>query len=284
MDELSDRKPKRRLRRRERELLETVCAPGVSDRDRDLLDARYPWQQRRYYPHPAAPTAVIVGGALMVVLGGPVARGVGVAIVALAAITGLGPSAVRWIRETLTKRRFNRTLVRSVPAFELEAIAEDQPDLGLLIWRAQQAVDGINDSEARAQDLLRGLVSLDSLAEARYQATREIAELADERDLLAPADGRAALDELLRPRREAAAARLVAITASVEQLEGVGAEVALLDEHLADLRIAEQILGTDSTMLPELAIAQADGLEGAAAGVRAVREFVIQHHLGGAEQ
>jgi hypothetical protein len=77
---------------------------------------------------------------------------------------------------------------------------------------------------------------------------------------------------------------LAAITASVEQLEGVRAEVALLDEHLADLRIAEQILGTDSTMLPELAIAQADGLEGAAAGVRAVREFVIQHHLGGRAQ
>jgi hypothetical protein len=206
----------------------------------------------------------------------------GLVVAVSTAVLGGGANALVWNNERRDKRIYDTYLELTVPAAELVHVAEEQPDLGVLIWRIQQAVDGVRWSDTREQDLLRGIVTLDVLTAAQYGLVCEIVDLASERALLAQADGRAALDDLLRPRREAAAVRLAAVNASVEQLEAVHAEVALLDEHLTDLRIAEQILGQDFPPIAELTAttSQPDGLQDAAAAIRAIREFVLAHRFG----
>jgi hypothetical protein len=274
----------RRLTRSQRERLRTVSDSAIPETYRDLIDRRYPWQRRPYYPVPGGVIALFVFGVLVASLGAadPPAILVGGFLAALATVAGLGPNALRWRNERWDKRIYDVGLEFSVPATELVSIAEEQPELGLLIWRIQQAVDGVCESETQEQELLSGIVELTTLTDAQYDLVAQIVDLASEHELLSQADGRPALDDLLRPRREAAAAWLATITASVEQLEAIHAEVALLDEHLADLRIAEEILGHNSSPIRDFTATASEpgSLEDAATGVRAVREFVIAHQLG----
>lgn len=267
----------------ERNRLEAVSDSAVSERRRRLVDRRYPWRQRPYYPVPRAAGAMFLVGVLIAVFGaahlGAMVAGVVVAVVA--GVLGVGPNVLVWRNERRDKRAYDIGLAHTVPSAQLVAIAGDQPDLGVLIWRLQQACDGVRESEARQQGLLNGIVSLEMLDAAQYDLVSQVVELASERALLARADGRRALDDVLRTRREAAEARAVALTASVEQLESVSAEVALLDEYLTDLRIAEQILGHDASAISQLTppVAKPGDLEDAAAAVRGVRDFMRAHQL-----
>jgi hypothetical protein len=276
--------PSRRLTRAHRERLRAVSDSLVPEPCRDLVDRRYPWYRRPYYPVPRAAVALFMVGVLIAAFGaGHTATLLfGLVVAVSTAVLGGGANALVWNNERRDKRIYDTYLELTVPAAELVHVAEEQPDLGVLIWRIQQAVDGVRWSDTREQDLLRGIVTLDVLTAAQYGLVCEIVDLASERALLAQADGRAALDDLLRPRREAAAVRLAAVNASVEQLEAVHAEVALLDEHLTDLRIAEQILGQDFPPIAELTAttSQPDGLQDAAAAIRAIREFVLAHRFG----
>ncbi|HEY1485489.1 MAG TPA: hypothetical protein VGF84_05265 [Micromonosporaceae bacterium] len=277
----------RRLTRSQRERLRTVSDSAIPEGYRDLIDRRYPWQRRPYYPVPGGVSALFVFGVLIAAMGAadPPAILVGVFLAAVAVVAGVGPNVLLWRNERWDKRIYDVGLEASVPAVELVSIAEEQPELGVLIWRIQQAVDGVCESETQEQELLSGIVELTTLTDAQYDLVARIVDLAAERELLAQADGRPALDDLLRPRRDAAATWLATITASVEQLEAIHAEVALLDEHLADLRIAEEILGHESSPIRELPATTSEpgGLEDAATGIRAVREFVIAHQPGNAE-
>jgi hypothetical protein len=274
----------RRLTRDQRDSLRTVSDSAVSGGYRDLVDKRYPWRPRRYYRVPRTAGALMVFGVLVAALGvdHPVRILFGLAVAGAAAVLGIGPNVLLWHNERRDKRMYDACLTLSFPATDLVNLAQEHDDLGVLIWRAQRADDGVRDSEAHEQELLTGVVALTTLTDAHYGLVAEIVELADERTLLAPALGRPALDDVVRPRLDAAAARLAAITASVEQLEAVHAEVALLDEHLADLRIAEQLLGHDSAMIPAVTTMASEpgGLTDAVAGIRSVREFVAAHRFG----
>jgi hypothetical protein len=274
----------RRLTRCQLERLRTVSDSLVSERYRDLVDMRYPWRPRPYYRVPRTADALVAFGVLVAALGvhHPGRILFGLAVAGAAAVLGIGPNVLLWRNERRDKRMYDTGLMLSFPAVDLVDVAQEQRDLAVLLWRIQQAIDGVRESEAYEQGLLNGVVTLTTLVDAQYDLVDQIVALADERTLLSPALGRPALDDLLRPRRNAAAARLTAITASVEQLEAVHAEVALLDEHLADLRIAEQILGHDSAPIPELTTMTSEpgDLEDAAAGIRSVRDFVVSNGFG----
>lgn len=283
-DRETARTPKRRLTDDERNHLRAVSDSVVRERHRDLVDRRYPWRPRPYYPVPRAAGALFVVGVLIAAFGAAELAAIllGLVVAAGAAVLGVGPNVLVWRNERRDKRAYDICLAHTVPTAQLVRITDEQPDLGVLIWRIQQACDGVRESEAREQGLLNGIVSPEMLDAAQYDLVSQIVELASECALLAQADGRRALDDVLRPRREATAARLATITASVVQLESVYSEVALLDEHLTDLRIAEQILGHESSPTIELAgpIAEPGDLEDAAAAVRDVREFVLAHQRG----
>lgn len=274
-----DRTPTRRLTEDELNHLRAVGDSVVPERHRNLVDRRYPWRRRPYYPVPRTAGALFVVGVLIATLGAPDLAEIlfGLAVAAGAAVLGVGPNVLVWRNERRDKSAYDISLAHTVPTARILRIAREQPDLGVLIWRIQRACDGVRDSEARAQGLLNGIVSPERLDAVQYDLVSQIRDLASERALLAQADRRSALDDVIRPRREANAARVATITDWVLQLESVYSEVALLDNHLADLRIAEQILGHDSSPRTELAGPNAEprDLEDAAAAVRGVREFVL---------
>ena len=264
--------------------LQAVSDSVVPEHHRDLVDRRYPWQPRPYYPVPRAAGGLFLVGVLIAAFGPAEAAATlfGLVVAAAAAVLGVGPNVLVWRNERRDKRVYDIGLAHTIPTAQLVRVAGEQPDLGALIWRIQRACDGVRDSEATEQGLLNGIVSPEMLDTAQYDLISQIVELASERALLAQADGRPALDDILRPRREATAGRVATIGASIEQLESVYSEVALLDEHLTDLRIAEQILGHQSSPISELTgpVAEPGDLEDAAAAVRDVREFVLAHQLG----
>ena len=263
----------------QRESLRSVFDGDLPEIHRRLIDRRYPWIRRPY--HDVSPVAAIaaLSGALIAAFGHAhlAAILIGIVLFVCGAVVAVGPNVLLAVNESRNKKIYDASLPLSVPLLDLNDIVEREPDLGVLIWRMQQVVDGADRSEARQLGLLNGVVTLKALTDAQLDLADQIGELVSERALLSQADGRTALQDLLRPRREAAATWLATITESVEQLEAIHAEVALLDESLADLRIAEQILGTGSPLLRQIPIgaADVDGLHGAAAGVRAVREFII---------
>ena len=274
----------RPLTRGQLERLRTVSDSPVPERHRRLVDLRYPWHPRPYFRVPRTARALMGFGLLLAALNVNHLTGLlsGLALASAAAVLGFGANALLWRNERRAKRIYETALALSFPATDMQNIAQEQPGLGVLIWRIQQAADGIRESEASEQELLIGVLTPTTLTSAQYDLVSQIVELADEQALLSQAAGRPALDDLLRPRLDAAAVRLASITASVEQLEAIHAEVALLDEHLADLRIAEQILGHDSAPIPELTNLPPSpgGLSDAAVGIRSLREFVVAHRFG----
>lgn len=262
----------------QRESLRTVFDADLPEDHRRLIDLRYPWTRRPY--HDVSPAAVVAAliGALLAIAGyaHPGEILVGAFLFVCGAVVTAGPNILLARNERRSKKIYDASLPLSVPALDLGDIAEAEPDLGVLIWRMQQVVDGVNRSEARHLGLLNGVVTMKALTDVQLDLADQIGELVAERALLSQADGRAALRDVLRPRRDAAATWLATITESVAQLEAIHAEVTLLDERLADIRIAEQILGASSPLTRPIPMgpADVDSLHGAAAGIRAVREFI----------
>jgi hypothetical protein len=279
------RTPPARLTDDERNHLQAVFDSAVPEHRRYLVDRRYPWRPRPYYPVPRTASTLFLVGVLIAAFGAADLAAIlfGLVVAAGAAVLGVGPNVLVWRNERRDKRAYDICLAHTVPTAQLVRIADEQSELGVMIWRIQQACDGVRESEARERGLLNGIFSQEMLDAAQYELVSQIVELASERALLAQADGRPALDHVLRPRRAATAARVATITASAEQLESVYAEVAILDEYLTDLRIAEQILGHDSLPISELTgpIAEPGDLQDAAAAVRCVREFVLAHQRSG---
>ena len=164
-DRETARTPTRRLTDDERNHLRAVSDSVVPERHRDLVDRRYPWRPRPYYPVPRTASTLFLVGVLIATFGAAELAAIlfGLAVAAGAAVLGVGPNVLVWRNERREKRAYDICLAHTVPTAQLMRIADEQPDLGVMIWRIQRACDGVRDSDAGKQELLNGIVSPDML-------------------------------------------------------------------------------------------------------------------------